>query len=258
MLRLPLLSLLLAVTSGCDFGGKHRSVGKVGAAIADAKTLVKLAIDNTAGTIEVREAKAADDARIEVEVLLIENRPESDFAPKIAEHVTVARDGSTLSLGNAHAGASDRNDWQLRFVVHVPSGVAIDIDQVVGAIDVALPSSRAVDVVNVTGSTAIAIPRVDGKLRAKVTTGSLDIRTESAVATGGYELGCVTGSIELRLPEEAHGAFDLSAITGEVDIDERFGLVAKRKITQATCKGEVGNGGPEVRAKVVTGQIVVR
>ncbi|MCA8949869.1 MAG: hypothetical protein KDE27_10230 [Planctomycetes bacterium] len=252
-------SVLVLALAGCSLqiSGNHRPVGKVDAPIADAAGIERVEIENVAGKITVRACAAAD-AAVKAEVLLTEDRPESDFRADFASHVEVRREGKRLIVKNRHADTSDQNDWQLHLEVAVPAGVALDIEQAAGIVDVALPSSRDIAVANAAGEIAVDVPALDGKLVAHGSTGEIDVRIAERGPTGGCDLDCAAGNVTLTLPQDVAGSFDLGATVGNVSVADRFGLQTEREITSARARGKVGTGEATFRARTATGNVTVR
>lgn len=249
----------LVILAGCTISanGNHRVVGTVDAPIAEANALQQVTVVNLAGTISVRDAGDAG-ASIRADVLLSEDRPETDFEPDFARHVEVSREGDHLKIRNRHADQADHNDWQLRFELLLPAGVALDIEQVAGTVDVQLPRARDVAIDNTAGTIDLSIPAIEGRLTATAQTGTIDLAVADSGPTEGCEVDCTAGTITVRLPDEVHGDFDLGATAGNVDVDERYGLDIERSVTSVRAKGTVGQGGRRFRVHTVTGNVELR
>ncbi|MCR9246001.1 MAG: DUF4097 domain-containing protein [bacterium] len=253
---LALLPFVLA--TGCIMNvSNHRAVGTIDAPIADAGKIKRLTIGNSAGVIVVREAGNAG-AAIKAEVLLTEDRPETDFDPAFDKHVEVVMAGDELTIKNRHDGASDHNDWQLHFEVTVPSGIALTIEQSAGTIDIQLPAARDVAVETAAGNIDIAIPVVEGQLRANASAGNVVVAVAENGPTKGCDVSCSAGNVKLTLPKEVSGQFDLATSVGNVSLASRFGIETERDITAASARGTVGQGGATFRARASAGNIVVR
>lgn len=237
--------------------GNHRPIGKVDGAIVDAQTIDAIQVDNRAGRITIRACEAAA-ASVEVEVLLTENRLESEFEADFNKHVKLDRTGTKLTITNAHAGASDEQDWQLRFIINVPTGLSVTVNQIAGQVDVKLPNAKDVSVDTKAGAINIAIADVTGKVTANVAAGQIKVSVSNSGPTNGCDLDCTTGTVTLALPKGTSGMFNLHSTTGSVSIAKHYGLTSKRSVTTVNAKGQVGNGGPTFRAHTVTGTVNLR
>jgi len=258
MPRYLITFVLCALAAGCQIRGNKRLVGSVDQPLDDPKTLTSVEIVNPVGTIRVKESGPQHAAGIDAEVLLDENRPETDFVASFDQHVEVSRSGDKLRITSAHAHAADRNDWQLRMTVYLPPGVELKLDQDVGAIQVELSSSRALDVDLDTGNIDVAVAAIDGRMRVDVDTGRISVATTGSMPTGDCDLSCDTGSITLSLPRQCGGEVDLETDCGNITLDERFGLKTRRDVTEASCRGTFGSGDTKIRARVDTGSISLR
>ena len=261
----PSLSLLAGFTvasigAACSIAGmgNYRKVGAVSATIPNAGKLESIEIHNVAGTIDVQVAdQGGARVDVDVDVLLEESRPETDFDGEFDSHVVMQQSGGRLTLRSTHVDDGDGDEWQLRFVVRVPAGVGVSIEQTAGNVDVRLPHARDVAVDTSAGRVTIVVPKVDGKVAVDARSGEIEV----AVADSGpsdCELSCTAGSIALELPKDPNVDFDLAATAGDISLASRFGLATTREIASASARGRVGNGGARVRARVVSGQISVR
>jgi len=251
-----LRTLPLLVLAACSFN--HRAVGTIAATIPATPTIESLEIVNTTGSVEVRATNGANEPSVEVTVLLNESRPETDFDPDFATHVEMERSGGAWRLVNRHANQADSKDWQLRFVVRVPAGGSVKVEQAVGIVDVQLPRTRDITVDNVTGSTTIAVPTIEGRVSALTATGRVRVTVTDNGPTAGCDIQCTTGKVVMELPETVHGDFSLDVATGAIDVNADYGLSTEREVTSASAKGRVGKGGTDYRLHVVTGQITLR
>ncbi len=243
---------------GCHLaGGNHRHVGTVRETLTPKAPVTSVRIANGVGAMEVRQATGAD-VVIEAEVWLAEGRAETDFTPGFADHVTVEETAGALTLGTVHAGKTDAQDWQLRLTVAVPAGVALELDQPVGHVRVELPETKGVRIHVATGAIEFAAPVVRGAMAIDVGTGSARIGVGTTGPTEGLTVACRTGQIAVALPGEVRGAFELSAGTGGLECDPRFGVHETRELAGVEGRGRVGDGGPTHVLRVGTGQIRLR
>jgi DUF4097 and DUF4098 domain-containing protein YvlB len=259
-MKLPstvLFAALLATSCSFSMSGNHRLVGKVDGAIVDAQTIDAIQVDNRAGKITIRACEAAA-ASVEVEVLLTEDRLESEFVADFEEHAKLDRTGSKLMITNAHARATDEQDWQLHFTINVPTGLSVTVNQIAGEVDVRLPSAKDVSVDTTAGVTNIAIADVTGKVTADAAAGQITVSVSNSGPTDGCDLDCTTGTVTLALPKGTSGMFDLRSTTGDVSVAKSYGLKSERSVTTVSAKGRVGNGGPTFHAHTVTGTVSLR
>lgn len=233
----------IAAVTACTFhgGGNYRVVGKVDAPLADAGTIRHVRIENPSGLIRVSEAGAGS-ARVVSEVLLEQDRPETDFSARFDDHVDVVRNGAELVIRSRHADAADRNDWQLRFDVQIPAGVALSIEQAAGEVTVALPATGDIDVTNAAGNIDVTVARLGGAFRANASAGIVMLRVAES-GPQGCDVTCAAGNVALHLPKSVAGRFDLSTAVGNVSVDERFGIATERSVTAASARGTVGSAG---------------
>ena len=259
-MKLPttvLLATLLATSCSFSIGGNHRAVGKLSGAIVDARTIDAIQVDNRAGKIAIQACEAPA-ASVWVEVLLAADRSVTDYVEDFAKHVKLDRTGTKLTVTSQHDSAADRQDWQLRFFINVPTGLAVTINQAAGQVDVQLPSATDVVVDSAAGSINIAIAEITGKVTADTQAGEITLAVTKSGPTGGCHLNCTTGTVSLTLPKGTNGMFDIHTTTGDISIADHYGLETKRSVTTESAMGQVGNGGATFYAHTVTGTVKIR
>jgi hypothetical protein len=86
----------------------------------------------------------------------------------------------------------------------------------------------------------------------KLSTVSGRAEVETQFGDGPYKLSAVSGSLLLVVPEGSSCHVDASAVSGKfyTDLDVRQSLVSKRR-----WQVQIGEGGPEVRVKTVSGRM---
>ena len=255
-MRMGLAAFGMVLLLGCSMGG-HRKVGSVRASVAPQAPITMLRVENGAGTEHVQQA-AGPEVVIEAEVWLREGRPDTDFTPAFADHVTIAEHSGVFSVVGAHLRAGDADDWQLRLTVSVPSGVGLDLQQSVGLVRVALPEVSGGRVKVDTGSVEFAVPVVGGALAVDVDTGEASVTVRDTGPTEGLRATCGTGQLTVTLPADVRGTFELRAGTGALEVAARYGLTENRSHARVESRGRVGEGGPAFSLTVGTGQVRLR
>ncbi len=200
---------------------------------------------------------ASDDADVHIElaVWLRHDRPATDFKADLAAHLTLTENGGTLTLADAHASAADSNDWELRATVKVPAGIDLHAEVKVGEVEVSVAQVNDVHAEVATGAVAVRVRDVAGVCRAKAAQGQIDIVIAEQGPAGGLDAEVATGAVKVALPQKLRGSFDLDVHIGGISADKRYGLSVEQKVTAASARGSIGEGGPSHRVHVGTGQI---
>lgn len=255
-MRRSLAVVGLVLLSGCSTGG-HRKVGAVRESVAPNIPITMLRVENAAGSVRVQPASGAE-VVIEAAVWLREGRPDTDFAPAFADHVTVAQRDGVFTIESAHRLTADADDWQLRLTLSVPSGVGLDLAQSVGMVQVDLPEIVGGRVKVETGSIELVVPVVRGALAVDLRTGEASVTVRDIGPAEGLRAACGTGQLTVTLPADVRGTFELRAGTGALDIAARYGLAEERSYARVESRGRVGDGGPAFSLTVGTGQVRLR
>jgi hypothetical protein len=114
-------------------------------------------------------------------------------------------------------------------------------DENIGVVDAAIASTRAATLANPS----------DEDLKAM-------LEHAGALGHGGpFKLTSHSGNVELRLPENAEGAFELSTFSGSIETD-LGGVVERGRKPGEKLRVDRGAGGPDVRVRTFSGNITVR
>jgi hypothetical protein len=259
MHRRTVVALALAAAAACDAGSFERGRRAVGRLQHVHRPAGPVALTVRLGRGEV-QVVAGDgrDVRFELGVWLRRERPATDFVPELAAHLAIAERAGTLAVADAHLGAADAADWELRLTVKVPAGLDLDLRVESGEVGVRLPSTNDVHAGVGAGKVHVAVDEVAGACRLRAGTGQVTAAISGQGPAGGLDAVCATGEVHLELPAGVRGTFELDVGTGGIQLDPRFAIEVERRVTAASARGHVGLGGPPLRARVEIGQIVVR
>jgi hypothetical protein len=234
-------------------------VGKVSSTHTLKAPIGTLVVTSSVGSVAVEPATGPD-VVVEAEVLASEDLA-ADLEDKqlaFTDHLRLTDDGAgRLEINDAHDGAADRRDWELRVVVRVPGAPEVRADVDVGTVRVRLPAASAVAVDVDTGNADVEVGRIEGLARVNVATGQA--RLAAGEALGGADVDVDTGNVALRLPANASGRLQLDTDVGSIEVASKYALSVVREVTSASASGAVGDGAGPARytAKVDIGQIVV-
>lgn len=91
-----------------------------------------------------------------------------------------------------------------------------------------------------------------GSLQAQAGSGNIKADGE---ATGGWVVHTGSGTVQLRLPQNA--SFDLNAHTGSGSINLNHPVTVQGSIGRKEVRGKVGGGGVPVEVHTGSGNIVI-
>src|SRR5436190_468692 len=103
-----------------------------------------------------------------------------------------------------------------------------------------------------TGSGGLELHNLHGSLQAQA--GSGDIKAEGE-ATGSWTVHTGSGSVQLRLPQNA--SFNLNAHTGSGSINLSHPVTVQGSIGRKEVRGKVGGGGVPVEVQTGSGNILI-
>jgi DUF4097 and DUF4098 domain-containing protein YvlB len=106
-----------------------------------------------------------------------------------------------------------------------------------------------------TRSNEVHMEDVSGEVNVDNRNGLVEVRTKAPL--GNIDINNVKGGIELHLPENAAFRLDAESRGGNIDADE-FPVNVDNSSHDATARGTVGKGGPDIRLRSDRGTIQLR
>ena len=106
-----------------------------------------------------------------------------------------------------------------------------------------------------TRSNEVHMEDVSGTVSVENRNGIVEIRPKGPL--GAIDVSNVHGGIQLDLPEESNFRMDAQATNGNIDVSD-FSLTVDNRREDATARGSVGKGGPDIRLRSDRGTIQIR
>lgn len=249
--------------------------------VFEVSTPAELVVKNIRGLVSVKPGEAGV-------VKIKETRYLDDGNPEYTEiHVGKNASGKVVakvSMPETFFGFFNRRPLRIDFEIEAPAETNVQVKMVSGAVDVSGLSGQ-MDLKTVSGSMTVAdlsgnlnLDSVSGAIRgtnlagdARVTvvSGKLDLRgcdfpslrakvvsgkaaVETKFGQGPYRLDAVSGRLMLVVPADTSCVVDATAVSGrfKTDLD-----VSQSSVTRRSWHVQVGEGGPTVRMKTVSGNM---
>jgi len=140
----------------------------------------------------------------------------------------------------------------VRFTVRVPENVRFYAENVNGSVT-AENMGRFVKASSVNGSV-----HVSTKSWAEISSvnGSLEARMGRSDWTGTLKAESVNGSINLELPSDTNADVNFKSVNGRLESD--FPLTVQGSLGGHIVRGQIGNGGRELKVETVNGNVELR
>jgi DUF4097 and DUF4098 domain-containing protein YvlB len=106
-----------------------------------------------------------------------------------------------------------------------------------------------------TRSNEVHLEDVSGEVEVENRNGVVELKTKAPL--GNIDISNSKGGIELELPENAGFRLDAQSTDGNIDASD-FGLNADNSRREATARGTVGKGGPDIRLRADKASIQIR
>jgi len=216
-------------------------------------------------TLEVRgingtiRAEAATDRQAFVTAEKTARRDDpADVRIEVVEHaggVTICAvypgSGNRCAPGGGRMNVHD-NDVEVDFVVRVPAGVLFAGDNVNGGVEAIGLSARA-SLNTVNGG--ITLDTQSGEAEAETVNGGIQA-TVRGTGTGALRFETVNGSITVALSQGIGAAFEAETVNGSITSD--FPITLSGRINPRHMRGQIGQGGRDLRLETVNGSIRLR
>jgi DUF4097 and DUF4098 domain-containing protein YvlB len=106
-----------------------------------------------------------------------------------------------------------------------------------------------------TRSNEVHLEDVTGEVEVENRNGVVELRAKAPL--GNIDISNVHGGIEIDLPRNANFRLDAQSTSGNIDVGE-FNVNVDNSPNNATARGSVGQGGPDIRLRADRGTIQIR
>ncbi len=213
-------------------------------------------IRNTNGEITVEPSDGP-------ELLVVAEKSWRRSAPELVSIVAVPHEGGVTfcALWEARESRCDaggeyqisgpkRNDVAVRFTVHLPPGVLVDVSTVNAKVSIA---DAAAPVVIHTVNGAIEAATSQGPVSATSVNGTIDVAIRALGPDGDVELQTVNGSITASLPRNLNAELDASTVNGRVETD--YPMMVSGRVNPRHLTARIGSGGPRLAIRTENGSV---
>lgn len=241
-----------------DLFGPGREVGEQWSWHGQVKPSQQVWIRNTNGPVEVVQGNG-DMLEVTTEKSWRHSEPNSvEMVPVTSERgVTIcalwtARERRCGAGGEYHMSHVRKNDVAVRFTVHLPRGVKVDVSTVNGEVAI---EGAAAPVAATTVNGRVLVHTTVGPVKASTVNGSIEASMD-ALTGGDIELETVNGAVTAVLPRGLNAVVDAATVNGRVETD--FPLQVTGKISPRHVRGTIGSGGMTLKLNTVNGSVMIR
>ncbi len=230
-----------------------------GADVSDDKTVITKTFPLTPGAGQFELSNVNGDIRIEgwdkpqAEVKVIKHGGTPDERAEV--EIKLQQAGDHLELRTAPGNQGDVDD--VVYEIKLPRRMLhIGLSAMNG--DVKLTGvSGQIEITAQRGD--IKLADVGGALTTKTLTGNTKIVLDaSARADAPQSINAISGNIELQLGDETNAEVRADTTSGEIKIDDEFGLQVEKRLVGQHLAGRLGHGGPPLVLKTVSGNIKIK
>lgn len=211
----------------------------------------KISLDNVNGSIELEKGDSADGMYVKAEMIGYVKKRDLD---KPLEGISVKIDttGSVIKVTGEYESRHNFFNFntktpKINFVLKVPAGLSIEVDNVNGDFD-----ARNI-------SNDFKITLVNGDIKMENTSGNNEIDVTNGKVKGildstkGLQIDVINGSINLTIPKTYNGKLTADVVNGKINYDnlELTNVSDDKK----SLRAYIGNKDKEIKCDLVNGKI---
>jgi hypothetical protein len=206
------------------------------------------ALHNINGNITV---EGWDEQSAEVKIIKRGGSEEERDALKIMREQTPNRLVFN-TMPEKHAGVEE-----VQYVVKLPRNLrGLEIISNNSNIDLADTSAASISINVQRGN--ITLENVDGTITTHTLKGNTRIALGNAARRAPQVFNGISGNIELELAPDIDAELKAESISGNIEIDEDFGIKVEKRMVGQQAVGRIGKGGQPIVVKTVSGNIKIK
>jgi hypothetical protein len=207
-------------------------------------------LHNISGDITV---EGWDEQQAEVKIIKRGGSPEARDALKIVREQTADRLAINTTPEMRAGGVEE-----VRYEVKLPRNLR-ELEIVSNNSNVVLVNANAASVSVVVQRGNIKLEDVSGTINSRTTKGNtVVVLTESTRGNEPQVFNGISGNIELELSPNVNAELKAETISGDIEVDEDFGIKVEKRMIGQQAVGRIGKGGQPIVVKTVSGNIKIR
>lgn len=206
------------------------------------------ALHNISGDITI---EGWDEQTAEVQII------KRGGSPQARDALQIVREQSANRLAFSTTPESQRGVGEVQYVVKLPRNLReLEIKSNNSNIEVSGVSNASVSV-NVNRGN-IALEDVHGTVNSSTMKGNIAVVIDEAARTAPQVFNAVNGNVELELAPDANAQLKAETISGNIEVDEDFGVKVEKRMIGQQVVGRIGTGGQPIVVKTVSGNIKIK
>lgn len=207
------------------------------------------AVHNINGDIVV---EGWDEQQAEVKIIKRGGSPQARDALRIMREQSASRLAFN-TMPEMQAGGVE----EVRYVVKVPRNLR-ELELVSSNSNIVLVGANAASVSVVVQRGNIKLEDVSGTINSRTTKGNTVVVLTEAARNAPQVFNGISGNIELELSPDINAELKAETVSGDIDIDEDFGIKVEKRMVGQQAVGRIGKGGQPILVKTVSGNIKIR
>ncbi|HJR07449.1 MAG TPA: DUF4097 family beta strand repeat-containing protein [Pyrinomonadaceae bacterium] len=207
-------------------------------------------LHNISGDIRV---EGWDEQQAEVKIIKRGGSPEARDALKIVREQSADR----LSI-NTTPEMQASGVEEVRYEVKLPRNLR-EVEIVSNNSNVVLVGANAASLSVVVQRGNIKLEDVSGTINSRTTKGNTTVvMTETPQGNEPQVFNGISGNIELELSPDVNADLKAETVSGDIEVDEDFGIKVEKRMIGQQAVGRIGKGGQPIVVKTVSGNIKIR
>jgi hypothetical protein len=235
---------MLLDNEGAEVSGDETSLTKTYPLTKDGS----FALHNISGDITI---EGWDEQTAEVQIIKRGGSPQARDALKIVRE----QSGNRLAFSTTPESRSGVGE--VEYVVKLPRNLReLEIKSNNSNIEVSGVTNASISVRVDRGN--IVLEGVHGTVNSSTMKGNTKVVVGEAARTAPQVFNTVHGNVELELAPDANAQLKAETISGQIEVDEDFGVKVEKRMIGQQVVGRIGKGGQPIVVKTVSGNIKIK
>jgi hypothetical protein len=193
-----------------------------------------------------------DEQQAEVQIIKRGGSPQARDALRIMREQSANR-LSFNTLPEMRGGGVE----EVRYVVKLPRNLR-ELEIFSNNSNIELTGANAATISVMVQRGNIQLEDVSGTVNSRTTKGNTKVVVGDAERTAPQVFNGISGNIELELAPDANAELKAETVSGDIDIDEEFGIKVEKRMVGQQAVGRIGKGGQPIVVKTVSGNIKIK
>jgi DUF4097 and DUF4098 domain-containing protein YvlB len=224
---------------GWDKSEAEVTVTMHGGSVADRRALAIIP-STDGGNLSLRTGARVDGIKVDY-VIKLPRRLAGISLEAVNSDINLSEVGGAVAVNNANGNVSI-SGAKGSVAVTTKSG-SVDLSGITGDVSITVASG------------SIQLADVEGAVEARTISGDLSVAFNSVAPGKPIKIATTSGDVELDIKPDLDAELRAQTISGDIEIDEAFGIEVAKQLVGRRANGKIGKGGLPLTIDTVSGDI---